>query len=109
MNAFTTFNWSLFLILVLITVPGILVSLPRLLDQLEKVMATKLDETQKRPSRATILVAGSFQYLLLAAIPAALGTWLGPRVGLEAPFFAATAAGAFRGDLFLDQAGPAAG
>lgn len=89
------FDWALFFVLILACLPGILVSLPRLIQQMEGLAASRLPEGQQLPSRAVLLAATTVQTLLLVAIFAAIGTALAPRVGLEAPFFAGLAAGVF--------------
>lgn len=101
------FNWSLFLILVAVCVPGILVAMPRLLTQMEGLIANQAAPQQKRPSRETLAAVAVAQYLVIAAVFAAIGTALAPRVGLEAPFFAALAAGEFSWAALQPQLLPA--
>lgn len=101
------FDWTLFAILVLITLPGYAVTLPRLLTQLEALSADKLPAEKERPSRPIMLAAGMVQYLLFSAAAAAVGVLLTPRVGLSAPFFAALAAGSWSWSAVSAQIWPA--
>jgi hypothetical protein len=101
------FDWTLFAILLLICVPGILVSLPQLVRQLNQLTADKLPPGKEPPPTSVLIVAGSVQYLLLAAGAAAVGVLLAPRVGLSAPFFAALAAGEWAWTAVTGQFVPA--
>jgi hypothetical protein len=87
------FNWGLFAVLVLVCVPGVLVSLPGTLAAIETVARNRLPEGQAMPPRAVALIAAVAQTLVLVAIASAAGTALAPRVALGAPFFEALAAG----------------
>lgn len=87
------FSWPLFLCLVLVSVPGLVVTIPALVRRLEKMATDKLPPGKTLPPRAVIVAAALVQSLLLVAAASAVGTALAPRVGLAAPFFEALAFG----------------
>jgi len=83
------FNWPLFLILVIICIPGLIVAIPSSLKLMQGMTESQKGRGQKQPSRQTIIIASFVQSLILVIIAAAVGTALAPRAGLDAPFFAA--------------------
>jgi hypothetical protein len=83
----------LFLCLVLISVPGLLVAIPNLMQRLEKTAADRLPPGKILPPRSVIATATLAQSLLLVSAAAAVGTALAPRVGLAAPFLEALVSG----------------
>lgn len=83
------FSWPLFLILVLICIPGLIVAIPSSVKLMQGMMKGQKGRGQKQPSRQAIMVASFFQSLALVAIAAAVGTALAPQAGLSAPFFEA--------------------
>jgi hypothetical protein len=87
------FNWSLFLCLVLVSVPGLLVAIPNLVGRLEKTAADRLPPGKSLPPRPVLTAVTIGQSLLLVAVSAGLGTLLAPTVGLAAPFFEALVSG----------------
>jgi hypothetical protein len=87
------FNWSLFFCLILVSVPGLLIAIPNLMQRLEKTAVDKLAPGKALPPRSVIVSATLAQSLLLVSIASAVGTALAPRVGLEAPFFEALVSG----------------
>jgi hypothetical protein len=87
------FDWKLFLVLVLVCVPGVLVVVPGALASAEATARKRLPEGKEMPRREVMLVATVVQTLATVAIAAAAGTVLAPRVGLGAPFFEALVAG----------------
>jgi hypothetical protein len=87
------FNLTLFLLLTLISIPGILSILSGSLDATEQLVEDNLKPGQAMPSRATLLIVSFLQSLVLLAIAAAAGTALAARSGLSAPFFESLAAG----------------
>ena len=89
----TMFDWRLFLVLVLVCVPGVLVVVPAALSSAEATARKRLPEGKEMPRREVMLAATLVQTFLLIAIAAAAGTALAPRVGLGAPFFEALVAG----------------
>ena len=101
------FNWSLFIILVLLAVPGIVVTLPQLIGMLDTLIANQVGPNQKRPSRTTLLIIAIMQYLFLAAGATALGVWLAPKVGLTASFFSALADRVWSWPVLIVQLKPA--
>jgi membrane protease YdiL (CAAX protease family) len=87
------FNWSLFICLVLVCIPGILVITLSTIKTVQRVARERMPADQEMPSRAVVALASALQTLVLMAIAAAVGTALAPRVGLGAPFFEALVAG----------------
>jgi hypothetical protein len=87
------FNWLLFLILVVVSVPGLLVAIPSLMRRLETTAVDRLPPDKPLPPRPVIIAATLAQSLLLVSVATAAGTALAPRVGLSAPFFEALVAG----------------
>lgn len=84
------FNFTLFALLVAVSIPGIFIASYRQVDTLRRTMSRSGGAV---PSRNTVIVVGMVQNLVLVAIAAAVGTALAPRVGLSAPVFEAIAAG----------------
>jgi len=89
----TMFDWRLFLVLVLVCVPGVLVVVPGALSSAEATARKRLPEGKEMPRREVMFVVTVVQTLAFVAIAAAAGTALAPRVGLGAPFFEALVAG----------------
>jgi len=87
------FDWRLFLVLVLVCVPGVLVVVPPALSSAEATARKRLPEGKEMPRREVMLATALVQTLLLVAIAAAAGTALAPRVGLGAPVFEALVSG----------------
>lgn len=87
------FNWSLFICLTLVCIPGILAITPSTIETVERVAREQMPADQEMPSRAVVVLASALQSLVLMTIAAAVGTVLAPRVGLGAPFFEALVAG----------------
>lgn len=87
------FNWLLFLSLVLVSIPGLLVAIPNLMERLVNTAADRLSPDKPLPPRAVVVGATMAQSLLLVALAAAAGTALAPRVGLGAPAFEALVSG----------------
>jgi len=87
------FDWKLFLVLVLVCVPGVLVIVPGALSSAEATGRKRLPEGKEMPRREVMFAATLVQTFLFIAIAAAAGTALAPRVGLGAPFFEALVAG----------------
>lgn len=101
------FNWSLFLCLVLISLPGLLAAIPNLMGRLEPTAADKLPPGKSLPPRAVVIAATMALSLLFVAIAAAVGTALVPRVGLAAPFFEALVSGRSLWETLRPQLAPA--
>lgn len=90
------FNWQLFLLLSLLSLPGILIVIPRLVGSL-------LSKRQPTRPSAVIKLAAVLQTLVLLLIFCAVGTAVTPGIGLKAPFFEALAAGSIDLDALLSQ------
>lgn len=86
------FDWNLFFIIVLISIPGAVFAARGGLDTIERLIATGSID-QKLPPKNALLALAGVQSLVLATIAAAIGTALAGRVGLAAPFFQAASAG----------------
>jgi hypothetical protein len=87
------FEWKLFLVLVLVCVPGVLVAVPAALSSAMATAPKRLPEGKEMPRREVMFVTALVQPFLFIAIAAAAGTALAPRVGLGAPFFEALISG----------------
>ena len=83
------FDWKLFLVLVLVCVPGVLVAVPAMLPAIEESARKNLPEGKEMPRREVMLASLMVMPLTIIALAAAAGTALGPGVGLGAPFFKA--------------------
>lgn len=84
------FNFTLFALLLLASMPGIFIASYRQVDTLRRTLARSKGPV---PSRSNLVVLGVVQNTVLVAIAAAIGTALAPRVGLSAPIFEAIANG----------------
>lgn len=87
------FNWSLFLCLVVVCVPGLLVAIPNLMRRLETTAVDRLPPGKTLPPRSVLVTATLAQSLFLVSVASAVGTLLAPRVGLGAPVFEALVSG----------------
>jgi hypothetical protein len=97
------FDWKLFTYLILVSLPGILVSIPRLIQILKRTALNQLPPGKEVPTDRVLMIASTAQSLLLVALAAAVGTALAHRVGLRAPFFEALASGAPLWDTLQPQ------
>ena len=100
------FNWTLFLLLTLISAPGILAILPGSLASAQKLIEDNLKPGQAMPSRPALFLISFIQSLVLLAIAAAIGIATAWRSGLQAPFFVSLAAGAADFSLLTAQLSP---
>jgi hypothetical protein len=87
------FDWTLFLVLVLVCVPGVLVAVAATLPAIEASARKGLPEGKKMPRREVMIASMTVLPLTLIALAAAGGTALGPCVGFDAPFFKALVGG----------------
>lgn len=87
------FNWSLFGLLIAICIPGLIISIPRLIEALQTTIQANLRPGQKLPSQTVLVGVSIMQNLVIIAVASAIGTVLAPRIGLHAPFFEAFVAG----------------
>ena len=97
------FNWLLFIALVVVCVPGMLVTIPTAIRSVTRLAADQVQAGKSLPSRQVLVAASLVQTLLLVAIAAAAGTALAPRVGLAAPFFQALVSGEPVWDALVPQ------
>ena len=86
------FDWNLFLILVLVSMPGIFLAARGGMATLERFIASS-GEDQKLPPKYVLMVLTFLQTTVLISIAVAIGTAFSERVGLAAPVFQAAAAG----------------
>jgi hypothetical protein len=87
------FNLKLAAIIFAVAVPGIVLLVPRSLRKLERTARARLPEGKSLPPMPVLILVQILQSVVLVAGFAALGGVFAPRAGLEAPFFAAIAAG----------------
>jgi hypothetical protein len=102
-----TFDWALWLALLLVCVPGILVSIPRLTATIEKIAANQGDTERPLPPRPVLYSLQVVQLLIFIGILDALGVALAPRVGFSAPFFSALVSEAAAWPALREQLLPA--
>jgi len=87
------FDYKLALIILVFAIPGVVVTIPRLLKKLSGTVAAKIPEGKKLPPMPVLATVQIAQSLLLVGGFAFLGAYLAPRVGLSAPVFSAIARG----------------
>jgi hypothetical protein len=85
-----SYNWPLTVALILACLPG-LVTIAKILPTLLAKVPVKPD--RKSPPLRTLKALSLVQTLILISLAAALGTAAAPRVGLQAPAFAALVSG----------------
>ncbi len=100
------FDWNLFLILVLVSIPGAVFAARTGVVTIEGLIANGGID-QKLPPKNVLLVLAGVQSLVLAAVAAAIGTALVEAVGLAAPVFQAASSGDPIWPELSAQAGPA--
>jgi hypothetical protein len=81
------FDWALWLVLILVCIPGIVVSIPRLTTTIEKTVLKRGDAGRPLPPRPVLFLLQAVQLLIFIGLLDALGAALAPEVGLSAPFF----------------------
>ena len=86
------FNWNLFFILVLVSIPGAVFAARSGMGTIERLIASGGID-QKLPPKNILFALATIQSLILATIAAAIGTTLANRVGLAAPVFQAALGG----------------
>lgn len=96
------FNLTLFILIVLVSIPGLVVTAPKLTATLERITRENQRPGQRQPSNTTLTLLGFAQNLVFIVLAAAIGTALTPRVGLGAPFFQALIDGGPALNIFLD-------
>ena len=97
------FDWALWLVLLLVCVPGILVSIPRLTSTIEKIAANQGEGSRPLPPRPALFLLQTVQLLIFIGILDAVGVALAPEVGLSAPFFSALVSDAPAWPALQDQ------
>jgi hypothetical protein len=101
------FDWALWLVLLLVCVPGVLVSIPRLTATVEKIALNRGETDRPLPPRPVLFLLQVIQLLIFIGILDALGVALAPRVGLSAPFFSALVSDAAAWPALQEQLLPA--
>lgn len=87
------FNWFLFICLFLVSVPGILITVPGAIKSMKERIMETVPEGKKIPSMALITIVGILQSSVFVLIASAAGTYFTPKIGLSAPFFEAIVEG----------------
>lgn len=100
-------NWPLTVALVLVCIPGIVVTMPRLINTFQTTIESRMRPGQRPPAQSTLAAVSIAQNLIIVSIAAAIGTALAPRVGLRAPFFEALILGGPLWAAFTQQVLPA--
>ena len=75
------FDYKLALVIMVFAVPGLAVTIPRLLKKLSGTVASKLPAGKKLPPVPVLITVQILQSLLLVGGFAFLGAFLAPRVG----------------------------
>ena len=97
------FNWKLFLLLTAISLPGIMGTAPKFVLSIRAVARDKLPADKELPSVVTLMIILVVQNLGLGLIFAAVGTFVTPQIGLEAPVFNALLQGGQVWPLINDE------
>ncbi len=87
------FNFTLFGLLIALSLPGIILVVPRLIQRQMAFIQANVKPGQTVPSQKVIVLVGIIQNLIIIAIPAAIGVALTARVGLAAPILTTLLAG----------------
>jgi hypothetical protein len=87
------FDLSLFTWIVAVSIPPLLVTVPRQVRRLLPFIMARLAPGQTPPAATTLILLNTLQNLALVTLAAGLGTALASRAGLGAPVFSALAAG----------------
>ncbi|MBU6996022.1 MAG: CPBP family intramembrane metalloprotease [Theionarchaea archaeon] len=86
-------NWLVFLCLFVVSIPGIVVTVPGAITSMEARIKESAPPGKKIPSMRVILTLGILQSLVLVLIADAAGTITTPSIGFSAPFFEALVTG----------------
>lgn len=100
------FDWMLWLVLVLVCVPGVFIVAPGVLDRMVEAARKRLGTIPDMPPRPVVIALAVLQSLILIALAAAVGVWLAPKVGFSAPFFEVLVAGESLWPAIMPQLGP---
>jgi len=87
------FNWNLITILVLISLPGIIVTTPDLVRSITRALKPKLPTGKTLPPAPVLGILLGLEVLILVSASAILGSLAAIKVTLRAPFFEALASG----------------
>jgi len=101
------FDWLLFLCLLGVSIPGVIVAIPQVLNTVEKTIISKLPADTKIPSKSILIIVSITQSFILVAIATAVGTAVAHLVNLRAPFFEALVSGGSIWNALQPQIAPA--
>jgi hypothetical protein len=79
----------LFVVLIVVCVPGVLVTVPRTIKMIGNLAQEKLPPGKEMPPMPVLVIASVVQSLAVLAVPGAIGTAVAHQVGLRAPVFEA--------------------
>lgn len=88
------FDLTLFLLLIIISLPGLLVTIPQQRDRMKSLVKEQASSSGKPPSARTLIIISFIQNLVLVAIAAAVGTALAHQVGFTTPIYTSIKTGA---------------
>lgn len=101
------FNWRLFMILIVICLPGIVLVVPRSLAAVQGLLEKNLKPGQSVPPFPMLVFLAGLQATVLVSLAAALGVATMSRTELSAPFLEGLAAGRVSLALLAEQLWPA--
>jgi hypothetical protein len=80
------FDIKLFFLLIIISLPGIAFTIPRIMQSMRGIIEANLKPDQKMPPLLILIVVSSLQATVLVAIAAAIGVSTSSVTGLSTPF-----------------------
>lgn len=83
------FDLRIFAAVLLVSVPGIVITVPRLIDRIADRSGGTLPNGKPLPARSVLVTLGIVQSVVLVAGLSAVGSIFAPRVGLGAPVISA--------------------
>jgi hypothetical protein len=86
-------NWLVFLCLLVLSLPGIVVTVPSAVKSMESRIKENVRPGKKIPSMKVIIVLGILQSVILVMVADAAGSITTPLIGFSAPFFEALVTG----------------
>jgi hypothetical protein len=86
-------NWLVFLCLLLVSLPGIVVTVPSAVKSMEDRIKESARPGRKIPSMKVVVVLGILQSIILVMVADAAGSITTPLIGFSAPFFEALVTG----------------
>ncbi|MGC1121952.1 MAG: CPBP family intramembrane glutamic endopeptidase [Candidatus Methanofastidiosia archaeon] len=92
-RGFPMANWLVFLCLLVLSLPGIVVTVPSAVKSMESRIKENVRPGKKMPSMKVIVVLGILQSVILVMVADAAGSITTPVIGFSAPFFEALVTG----------------